>query len=197
MRHERDSWSEKLKVTEVFISDGTVLPNNLTGLFQLDSAVVVDVQVELEPGHDDHVLDAAKTKDEAEALAAKIGIKVGETVAEKLNAAQQEAYKGYFRVIAKQVGNHFRAEVVFTEETEESLKNEIEKAVSAINTGSAEIAAKPGLYYGVKRGDTLDAMNTVETEMATSDKVTIKITKPEGASAHFYRIIVSPTPETK
>lgn len=191
------SWSEKLKVTEVFISDGTVLPNNLTGLFQLDSAVVVDVQVELEPGHDDHVLDAAKTKDEAEALAAKIGIKVGETVAEKLNAAQQEAYKGYFRVIAKQVGNHFRAEVVFTEETEESLKNEIEKAVSAINTGSAEIAAKPGLYYGVKRGDTLDAMNTVETEMATSDKVTIKITKPEGASAHFYRIIVSPTPETK
>lgn len=194
------SWAKAKKVTEVFIADGTVLPSDLTGLFQLDKAVVVDVEVEI--GHGDTQEITAADQAAAQAIADKMVIAIASEVAEKLTAEQKAAYQGYFKVKVTDIGGgKFTASVVFAADVEKAIKEDledaIEKVAAGIETGSAEIAAKPGLYYGVKRGDSLGNMNTIETELATSDKVTIKIAKPEGASAHFYRIIVSPTPETK
>lgn len=199
------SWATAKKISEIFISDGTILGTDklagILGQFQLDKAVIVDVEVEI--GHGDTQEITAADEKAAQEIADKMVIAIASEIAEKLTNEQQEAYRGYFKVQVTESGEgKFSAAVVFKADVEKAIEEDLEKAmdkvVSGFESGSAEIAAKPGLYYGVKRGDSPGNMNTIETELATSDKVTIKISKPEGASAHFYRIIVSPTPsETK
>lgn len=191
----------KLKVTEIFVSDGTNLSNDMLGACQLDKAVIVDI--EIEPG--DEVVGIEADNDvEAQKIAAKLKVGISEAVAAVLTtAAQKEEYRAYFKIVAvKSADGTYTAQVAFADGVEDDIEKDIAAAiddvVDSFNTGAdVTMTAKPGLYYGVKRGNSLGNMNTVETELATSDKVTIKITKPEGASAHFYRIIVSPTPETK
>ena len=69
-------------------------------------------------------------------------------------------------------------------------------SLAGLETGRAEIAAKPGLYYGLKRGDKLGNLSIQDklTLAGADGKVTIEITKPEGATKHFYRIVCLPTP---
>lgn len=194
--------TDKLKVTEVFISDGTKLPNDLLGACQLDKAVIVDI--EIEPG-DEVVGIEADNDEKAQEIAAKLKVGISEAVAAVLTTAeQQEAYRAYFKIIAvKAEDGSYTAQVAFADGVESDIEKDIAEAiddvVESFNTGAkVEIAAKPGLYYGIKRGDSLDSMNMIETTMATSEKVTITITKPDTSKSHFYRIIVSPTPsETK
>lgn len=194
--------TDKTKVTEVFIADGTVLPDDLTGLFQFDSAVIVDL--ELEPG--DELLGLGETKAEAEAAAAKLKVGISNAVKEVLTTKEaQENYRAYFKVVAVKTDLGYVAQVVFADGVEDDIEKDIAEAlddvVESFNTGTAvKIDAKPGLYYGVKRGETLEAMSVKEDlQMAGADgKVTLTITKPETSKSHFYRIIVSPTPaETK
>lgn len=189
--------TDKLKVTEVFIADGTVLPANLTGLFQLDKAVIVDVEID----HSDEKPIEAKDLAAAQAIADKMVIAISEEVAKAVDAT---TYRGYFKVVAKQgTDGKFHAIVEFLPGVQDAIEDDIEKSmeqvVAGFETGSAEIAAKPGLYYGVKRGETLNDMDVRDPlSLAGSDgKVTITITKPEKSNGHFYRIICSPTPETK
>lgn len=194
---EATNKTDKLKVTEVFIADGTVLPNDLTGLFQLDKAVVADVEIVID--HDESAEIDAKNLDAAQAIADKMVVAISEEVAKVVSA---ETYRGYFKVVAKQgTDGKFHAVVEFAPGVQEAIEDDIEEAmekvVSGFSSGSAEIAAKPGLYYGVKRGDDLNNLNIEETTLATSEKVTITITKPDTSKSHFYRIIVSPTPATK
>lgn len=194
--------TDKLKVTEVFISDGTKLPNDLLGACQLDKAVIVDI--EIEPG--DEVVGIEADNDvEAQEFAAKLKVGISEAVAAVLTTAeQQEAYRAYFKIIAvKAEDGSYTAQVAFADGVESDIEKDIAEAiddvVESFNTGAkVEIAAKPGLYYGVKRGESPDKLDVEETTLATSDKVTITITKPDTSKSHFYRIIVSPTPsETK
>lgn len=190
----------KLKVMEIFVSDGTNLANNLLGACQLDSAVIVDL--ELKPGEG----DAIDYNTEAEANAAIKTLKIGicDVVKSVLTTAEaQENYRKYFHLVvvpSKMLENGFSVMPEFTTEATNEIEKELEKAladvVNAFNSGSAEIVGKPGLYYGVKRGDSLEAMSVKEDlQMAGVDgKVTISITKPDNSKSHFYRIIVSPTP---
>ncbi len=195
-----DNNTSKLKVTEVFIADGTVLPADLTGLFQFDSAVVVDI--ELKPG-DEKVGIEAESDEEAQKIASNLKVGISEAVAAVLTSEKaQDDYRAYFKVVAvKTKDGTYTAQVVFADGVEDDIEKDIADAiddvVESFTTGAdVEIKAKPGLYYGVKRGETLESMEVKEDlQMAGADgKVTITITKPEGASAHFYRIIVSPTP---
>lgn len=192
----------KLKVMEIFVSDGTNLANNLLGACQLDSAVIVDL--ELKPGEG----DAIDYNTEAEANAAIKTLKIGicDAVKSVLTTAEaQENYRKYFLLVvvpSKKLENGFSVMPEFTTEATNEIEKELEKAmekvVEAFNAfdGKAEITGKPGLYYGVKRGDSLEAMSVKEDlQMAGVDgKVTISITKPDNSKSHFYRIIVSPTP---
>lgn len=193
--------TSKKRVTEIFVSDGTKLSNDLWGTCQLDKAVVVDI--ELRPGEGD-VIDYA-TEEAATAALQTLKVGICDAVKGVLTTADAQAtYRSYFHLVvvpSKTLENGFSVQPEFTFETQTAIEKEIEDAMAKVlegfNTGSTEIKAKPGLYYGVKRGDKLDSMNTVETTMATSEKVTIKIVKPENSKRHFYRIIVSPTPATK
>lgn len=193
--------TSKKRVTEIFVSDGTKLSNDLWGACQLDKAVVVDI--ELSPGEGD-VIDYA-TEEAATAALQTLKVGICDAVKGVLTTADAQAtYRSYFHLVvvpSKTLENGFSVQPEFTFETQTAIEKEIEDAMAKVlegfNTGSTEIKAKPGLYYGVKRGDKLDSMNTVETTMATSEKVTIKIVKPENSKSHFYRIIVSPTPATK
>lgn len=191
--------TDKAKVTEVFIADGTVLPDDLTGLFQFDSAVIVDL--ELKPGEGDYV---DYTTEEA-ALAAVEKLKIGICDAVKsvlTTETQQTTYRAYFHlvVVPSPSGEGFYAVMPeLKDEVKSAIEEDLEKAladvVNAFNTGSAEIVGKPGLYYGVKSGEDLTDLKAGELKMADVDgKVSISITKPKGASKHFYRIICSPTP---
>lgn len=195
---EATNKTDKLKVTEIFVSDGTNLSDDLLGACQLDKAVIVDI--ELEPG-DEQVGIVAKDDEEAQEIVSKLKVGISEAVAEVLTTAEaQNAYRAYFKIVAvKTADGSYTAKVVFAEGVEDDIEKDIAAAiddvVDSFNTGAdVTMTAKPGLYYGVKRGDSLGDMNTVETELATSDKVTIKITKPDTSKSHFYRIIVSPTP---
>lgn len=200
------SWAEAKKVTEVFIADGTVLPDDLKGLFQLDSAVIVDI--ELKPGEGDTIDYTSVEAANAALETLKVGI--CDAVKSVLTTTEdQETYRKYFQLVvvpSTTLEGGFSVKTEFTTaaktEIEEELEDELEKVVEAFNSvdGKAEIAAKPGLYYGVKRGDSLEAMSVKENlQMAGADgKVTLAITKPDTSKSHFYRIIVSPTPsETK
>lgn len=184
--------AEKKLIREVFVSDGTRL-GYLLGSCQTES-VVVDVEVVID--HDETKAIEAESLAAAQEIADKMVVAISDEVA---NVVSADTYRGYFKVVAKTgTDGKFHAVVEFTSATQTEIEEDIEdamaKVVEGFNTGSTEINAKPGLYYGVKRGDTLDAMNTVETTMATGDKVTITIVKPEESKSHFYRIIVSPTP---
>lgn len=200
------SWATAKKVTEVFIADGTVLPDDLKGLFQLDSAVVVDI--ELKPGEGDTIDYTSVEAANAALETLKVGI--CDAVMSVLTTTEaQETYRKYFQLVvvpSTTLEGGFSVKTEFTTaaktEIEKELEDELEKVAEAFNSvdGKAEIDAKPGLYYGVKRGETLEAMSVKEDlQMAGADgKVTITITKPDNSSKHFYRIIVSPTPsETK
>lgn len=192
----------KQKVTEIFVSDGTNLSDDLLGACQLDKAVIVDI--EIEPG-DEVVGIEADNDEEAQKIAAKLKVGISEAVAAVMKtAAQQDAYRAYFKIIAvKAEDGTYTAQVAFADGVEEDIEKDIADAiddvVESFNTGAAvKIDAKPGLYYGVKRGESPDKLDVEETTLATSEKVTITITKPDNASKHFYRIIVSSTPaETK
>lgn len=189
----------KLKVTEIFVSDGTNLAEDMFGACQLDSAVIVDL--ELKPGEGDTI----DYNTEAEANAAIKTLKIGicDAVKKVLTTAEaQENYRKYFHLVvvpSATLEGGFSVKPEFTTEAtnkiEEELENALADVVNAFNTGSAEIVGKPGLYYGVKSGEDITDLTTGELKMADADgKVSITITKPEGASKHFYRIICSPTP---
>lgn len=189
----------KLKVTEIFVSDGTNLAEDMFGACQLDSAVIVDI--ELKPGEGDTI----DYNTEAEANAAIKTLKIGICDAVKgilTTETQQATYRSYFHLVvvpSKMLENGFSVKTEFTTEATNKIEEDLEKAladvVNAFNTGSAEIVGKPGLYYGVKSGEDITDLTTGELKMADADgKVSITITKPEGASKHFYRIICSPTP---
>lgn len=189
----------KLKVTEIFVSDGTNLAEDMFGACQLDSAVIVDI--ELKPGEGDTI----DYNTEAEANAAIKTLKIGICDAVKgilTTETQQATYRSYFHLVvvpSKMLENGFSVKTEFTTEAKNEIEEDLEKAladvVNAFNTGSAEIVGKPGLYYGVKSGEDITDLTTGELKMADADgKVSITITKPEGASKHFYRIICSPTP---
>lgn len=190
-------------VSEVFIADGTVLPSDLTGRFQLDKAVVVDVVVEI--GHDDtHEFEAADLND-AKAKAEKMVVAIAEDIAGLINNGKitAEQYRGYFRIQVTAGDNgKYNAEVTFKDDVDEALSNEIDselhKLVVAFSGDThAEIKAKPGLYYGLIRGDELHEMDVQEDMvLADGEKVDLHLKHPEDATKHFYRIVVSPTPIT-
>lgn len=185
------SWASAKKVTEVFIANGTMLSQDLLGRFQLGK-VVVDVSVELPPGE----IKEVDTEEEAK----NIVIAVASEIGTKLTKTQITDYKGYFEVnVTKNSSGKYVAEIVMKSEVEKAIENELEKALktvtNALNEGSVKIAAKPGLYYGVKRGDSLSAMSVKDgLTLATDETVEIKVEKPSNSSSHFYRIICSPTP---
>lgn len=187
------------KVTEVFVADGTRL-GFLKGICDLDKAVVLDV--EIAPG-DERVLSAGDQAS-ADALAAKMVVAIADEVASKLTTkALQEQYRGYFKIVAKPgTDGKFHAVVDFVPgveaEIEEELAGALEKVVAGFETGCAEIAAKPGLYYGLARGDDVQDLSVKDKlDLAGADgKVKITIVRPEGKTKHFYRLICSPIAES-
>lgn len=183
------------KISTVAVADGTQLAF-LKGVCQLDKAVVVDVTVEIE--HDENKPIDAKDLAAAQAVADKMVVAISDEVAKVVDAT---TYRGYFKVVAKQgEDGQFHATVAFAPGVQEDIENDLqeamEKVVAGIETGRAEIAAKPGLYYGLKRGDKLGNLSILDklTLAGADGKVTIEITKPEGATKHFYRIVCLPTP---
>ena len=183
------------KISTVAVADGTQLAF-LKGVCQLDKAVVVDVTVEIE--HDENKPIDAKDLAAAQAVADKMVVAISDEVAKVVDAT---TYRGYFKVVAKPgEDGQFHATVAFApgvqEEIEDDIQAAMEKVVAGLETGRAEIAAKPGLYYGLKRGDKLGNLSIQDklTLAGADGKVTIEITKPEGATKHFYRIVCLPTP---
>ena len=81
------------------------------------------------------------------------------------------------------------------------VENAISAATASIKTerlaageaASVEIAAVPGLYYGVSTGETLDAMEVKSWTIATEDTVEVSIpAKDENQASGFYRLEASP-----
>lgn len=193
------SWSQVKKVSEVLVSDGTRL-DFLKGVCELEKAVVIDV--EILPGEEKGYDSEAA----AEAAAAKLVVGVSEAVARALATdAQQAVYRSYFKVVVRPDagGAGYHAEVAFTEAAAREIEEELAEAVKSVVAGfssedglSDSFTGKPGLYYGVLRGDEVGTIDTPEERvLAGADgKVRIVVTKPEGKTQQFYRVICSPTP---
>lgn len=186
-------------ISQVLVADGTRLAA-LLGSCQLDKAVVVDISIE--PGE----TKALSAEDEAaaQAEADRMTIAITEAVAEVVKTAEQQAsYRSYLKVFAvKGTDGKYHAVVDFTDNTafrqdlEDDLAEAVKKVVEGFDSesGAAAFDGKPGLYYGLVRGHEPNALTiTDEKVMADADgKVTISITKPAGATKHFYRIVCSP-----
>ena len=191
------TWSSRKKVSEVIVSDGTRL-DCLRGNCERDKAVIVDV--EILPGEEKSYADEAA----AEAAAAKLVVGVSEAVAKVLTTeTQKNAYRSYFKVVVRPdtTGSGYHAEVVFAASAAEEIETELAQAVRSVVAGlatettEAAFNGKPGLYYGLDRGNEPNALTIKDTKvMADADgKVKISIVRPAGAARHFYRVICAPT----
>ena len=140
---------------------------------------------------------AAATPEEAtEQVTLAVEVPVNPETSEPV--VDEATYKGYFVLTAKPVEGRdgvFTVEAVLNEAVVTpaiEATNEIETPFEVGEAGGAvTIAAKPGLYYSLLRGETVDNIDSVrECKLATGTTVELSDTE-KLPNAAFYRIQVS------
>ena len=136
-----------------------------------------------------------KTEEDADKL--EITVTVPSEVA---STVTEETYKGYFKKSVTEVtdgggkvtGYSVAAVLDESKVVPDDVAAEIAGAIDTITEGGVAVTtAKPGLYYSVEQGQTLDSMTEGDRVMAKSASVSIPATKFEGSG--FYRVRVSVT----
>lgn len=135
---------------------------------------------------------AGSYETEADAKAAAETMVIKATAPEG-SGITDEVFASYFKKVVVEVDGKF----VVTAELDESVVNPDATAADLAGkfdeiseAGEVTVVAKPGLYYSVKQGSSLDAMEEGAREMATGETVNLKATKFTGGTG-FYQIMVN------
>ena len=186
-------------VGDVLVADGTRL-GSLKGICELDRAVVVDVMIE----HAEEKPIAADSLAAAQLAADRMVVAIAEEVARVVDAG---TYRGYFRVVAREVVGpdgkvSYVATVTFADQVREEIEEDLRTAMARIVEGfssdapSASFSGKPGLYYGLVHGDEPTALTVEDARVLAGENgsVSVSVARPEGKDRQFYRVICSPMP---
>ena len=144
----------------------------------------------VEPGEETTV--EAESEDEA---IAKVEVSVPAEVAESGDIDEEE-YKAMFSKSAVELGEGlWLVTVQVREEVVEDVEAAIEEASAAIlatpgEAGEVEIATKPGLFYSVDAGETIDGMDEGDRVMGNGQSLPLEVPAIDGDTG-FYSIRVN------
>ena len=157
------------------------------------TAVVPPAGEEIKPGEESAT--DYETAEAAEAAAAKVTVTASEAVTTALKG-DTAAYVANFEAVAVPNGEGgYKVAVVLTDAAEAALTTAAEAAaagmVADLTEDTVEITAKPGFYYSIEYGTSLESMIEGDRTMATS--ATLELDRPttENATSGFYRVLVN------
>lgn len=175
-----------------FTTTGLTAGDNNTFTVDGDAAASLTINAKAKsasgvvPGGDAVVVD---TKEAAEALAVSV-TSPNEAVVSTAD------YAKYFKtVITETTDGKFSVTAELDEDAvdPDATAADLAGKFDEITDGTVSVTAKPGLYYSVKQGSSLDNLEEGERVMAEGTTVNLKATKFDGAG--FYQIMVNFTAE--